>query len=54
MLYRHWNDKGCDYSNTEIAYNVSELGYENCVSETVIFGKEALQQNSLVNKKFLC
>ncbi len=25
------NDKGCDYSNTEIAYNVSELGYENCV-----------------------
>ena len=42
------------YSNTEIAYNVSELGYENCVSETVIFGKEALQQNSLVNKKFLC
>lgn len=25
------NDKGCDYSNTEIAYDVSELGYENCI-----------------------
>ena len=25
------NDKGCNYSNTEIAYDVSELGYENCI-----------------------
>ena len=25
------NDKGCDYSRTEIAYDVSELGYENCI-----------------------
>lgn len=25
------NDKGYDYSNMEITYNVSELGYENCV-----------------------
>ena len=25
------NDKGCDYSNMEIAYDVSELGYENCI-----------------------
>lgn len=23
--------KECDYSNTEIAYDVSELGYENCI-----------------------
>lgn len=29
---KEWgNDKGCDYSNTEIAYDVSELGYENCI-----------------------
>lgn len=25
------NDKGCNYSNTVIAYDVSELGYENCI-----------------------
>lgn len=25
------NDKGCDYTNVEIAYDTSELGYENCV-----------------------
>ena len=25
------HDKGCNYSNTEIAYDVSELGYENCI-----------------------
>lgn len=25
------NDKGCNYSNTAIAYDVSELGYENCI-----------------------
>lgn len=25
------NDKGGNYSNTEIAYDVSELGYENCI-----------------------
>ena len=25
------NDKGCDYSNTEISYDVSNLGYENCI-----------------------
>lgn len=38
-LYAFWehdippwgNDKGCNYSNTVIAYDVSELGYENCI-----------------------
>lgn len=25
------NDKGCDYSMVELAYDVSELGYDNCV-----------------------
>lgn len=25
------NDKGCNYLNTEIAYDVGELGYENCI-----------------------
>ena len=25
------NDKGTNYSNTDIAYYVSELGYEHCV-----------------------
>ena len=25
------NDKNNDYSNVEIAYDVSELGYENCI-----------------------
>lgn len=25
------NDKGTNYFNTDIAYDVSELGYEHCV-----------------------
>lgn len=30
--YDVWGgDKGCDYSRVEIAYDVSELGYENCI-----------------------
>ena len=27
------NDKGTDYSRMEIAYDTSELGYENCVRQ---------------------
>lgn len=25
------NDKGCDYSNTDLAYDTSKLGYEHCI-----------------------
>ena len=25
------NDKGCNYDNVEIVYDVTELGYNNCI-----------------------
>lgn len=25
------NNKGCDYSNTDLAYDTSKLGYEHCI-----------------------